>query len=249
MFGGPNAQLSSFTPEMCRSGCKQNPVHNTVLQCGLTSPILALMAQEPDMAKCIINTNFALQQCMEKCLNVATPTHLSTDIQNKLNPTTSIFHQPNQLPTMDKIHTQLNMIDQLIKNTKLETTKCIQKIDNITGLSSGDSYSDIAMTTPNINHMFTPQIINIYETLIDTQNCNNNTEIKCKSCNCVWIKSYLLQNELYWCQMCSINHIFTPFSVFDFAPFEDMEKLNLFEEKITKQHNDVYNGHKGYWRN
>lgn len=154
------------------------------------------------------------------------------------------------LPSMNSIQNQLDMIDSLLKNTQDRTNQCIQKMDHITGVSSGDTYQSVHRTTPDINidtNNGVPQIN--YEILVNTQECNMNTEVKCKSCGCIWIKEYLLKIEEYWCQMCSIGHVFTPFTVFDFAPFSSVEELKSLEERMMKQHHNVYHGIQGYWIN
>lgn len=155
------------------------------------------------------------------------------------------------LPSINDMQNQLDIIDNLLKNTQHNANQCMKKMDFITGVSSGDVIASTNMPDVNINvNNMIPQINKInYDTLINAQVCNTDVEIKCKSCGNVWIKEYLLKNELYWCQMCSIGHVFAPFTIYDFAPFESLEKLKSFEEQLLKQHNDVYNSHKGYWVN
>jgi hypothetical protein len=59
--------------------------------------------------------------------------------------------------------------------------------------------------------------------------------ITCRRCQCKWYKSYLKEKNLYWCQMCSTMHLFTPFEIKDFAPFSSMEEATAFQTKMRKQ--------------
>jgi len=149
------------------------------------------------------------------------------------------------IPSMTDIQNQLNTIDSLLKNTLDRTNQCMQKLDHITGVSSGDQ--SIHQIVPDIRTNIAIPEFN-YDVLINQHECVE-TEMKCKLCNCVWIKEYLLTNKLYWCNMCSIGHVFSPFSIFDFAPFSDIDKLKSFEEQMIKQQYDMYHGHAGYWQN
>jgi hypothetical protein len=84
----------------------------------------------------------------------------------------------------------------------------------------------------------------------NTQNAQNNTnEIRCKCCGCVWQKDYLLQTKFYICRMCSIQHIFSPYDISDFAPFENAEHAQLLSSEIHKFQTEMYKNHAGYWRN
>jgi hypothetical protein len=224
LYGGPNATIEPYTRSMCISNCNSNPEFNSVLNCGpFVSPLFALISQEPEIAKCVINTQSQLQQCIDSC----------------------------------DVIKELNTINNLLIGTKEITNQCIKKMDNITGVSGGDCGGLFAISSFDIDNV-TKSIPNIsvndniklaYESLIDPQGCNNDKEIKCKSCGIIWMKQYLLQKELFWCQMCSICHVFTPFTIFDFSPFENSEKIKCLEEQIHAQHVGIYNNHNGYWTN
>jgi hypothetical protein len=63
----PNTQLHTTTPQICTSGCNTNPTFNAYLQCGMTSVPLAIISGEPTIAQCIIDTNKAKKECIDKC--------------------------------------------------------------------------------------------------------------------------------------------------------------------------------------
>jgi hypothetical protein len=76
---------------------------------------------------------------------------------------------------------------------------------------------------------------------------------KCGTCGLEWRKEDLIDHhlpkKLYWCQMCSTQHIFTPHKISDFAPFDSIEKANAIQEEIQEFLPKMYYNHKGYWRN
>lgn len=85
---------------------------------------------------------------------------------------------------------------------------------------------------------------------IESPNMQSNTnEIKCKCCGCTWEKDYLKQTKFYICRMCSTQHIFSPYDVSDFAPFENEEHAKTLSSEIQKFQMEIYMNHSGYWRN
>ena len=57
-------------------------------------------------------------------------------------------------------------------------------------------------------------------------------EIKCRICGVDYQKKYLLENKLYWCQMCIAHHVFSSFHVSDFGPFESVDNLKVFYDEL-----------------
>lgn len=72
---------------------------------------------------------------------------------------------------------------------------------------------------------------------------------KCNTCGVVYQMTYLKEKKLYWCQACSTQHIFTPHSIKDFAPFSSVEEAIAFQTEMRKQQEGVYNNHRSYWLN
>ncbi len=72
---------------------------------------------------------------------------------------------------------------------------------------------------------------------------------KCTGCGAVWSIDYLKQKKLYWCQMCSTQHVFTPHNIKDFGPFSTLEEAIALQTEMRKQQDFVYNGQRSYWKN
>ena len=186
-----------------------------------------------------------------------TTTHYSDKIVTKCPDTTTTiyFTSPNDM-TMQNIQEKLDLIDKLLMNVKKETNQCTKKLDHITGISAGDTLpsagEDISTQRFDpiaITNMITNATIETLNLVNDNAKNPNPNEIKCISCGTVWIKNYLLEKKLYWCQMCSIGHVFTPHTITDFAPFNNIDELKQLNEEIKNQHLEIYNNHKGFWRN
>lgn len=78
---------------------------------------------------------------------------------------------------------------------------------------------------------------------------NNTNEFKCKCCGCCWQKDYVLKTKFYICQMCSTQHIFSPYDVSDLGPFENASQRQILFDEIQKFQKEIYQSHPGYWRN
>ena len=187
-------------------------------------------------------------------IDPCTTTYLPDKIITICPDVTYTTYLPNT-PNIQNIQDRLGMIDNILKNTQNEANQCLKQMDYIIGIGSGDGYgvnnisnNDIA-TNAFTNITVTQHNTNVHETLINTDGHNIDGQLLCKSCGAKWIKNYLLQKEIYWCGMCVCSHVFSPFSIFDFAPFENMEKLKSFEEKLKKKQNDIYNSNHGYFIN
>ena len=72
---------------------------------------------------------------------------------------------------------------------------------------------------------------------------------KCPGCKCDWQIKHLKEKKLYWCQMCSTQHIFTPHPISAFAPFASTEEAIAFQKEMREQQQAVYNNNRSYWRN
>jgi hypothetical protein len=66
-----NAQLNPYTRETCLENCKM-PAYNSQLQCGVSSPVWGLLAQDPDKARCSVNINNLRNECIQNCQNINT---------------------------------------------------------------------------------------------------------------------------------------------------------------------------------
>ena len=60
-----HAQLHSHSKAQCISDCNGTVRFNNQIQCGIPNAITGLIAQEPDMTRCVLN----LQQSKTDCLN------------------------------------------------------------------------------------------------------------------------------------------------------------------------------------
>lgn len=58
-------QLHAPTQSDCKQNCIMN--HNVQAKCGVPNAITGLMVEEPDAAKCAIDLNNNIQNCLEKC--------------------------------------------------------------------------------------------------------------------------------------------------------------------------------------
>lgn len=61
------AQLHSYSKAQCVSDCKGSVRFNNQLQCGIPTAISGLMAQEPEMAKCVVNLERSKNECLTAC--------------------------------------------------------------------------------------------------------------------------------------------------------------------------------------
>lgn len=234
MYGGFYATVGPYTKDMCITGCEKNPVFNPILNCGpFMSPAFALISKKPKIAECIVDIQSQMKQCINQCDLISSPKDL----------------------TIPNINQKLDTIDKLMIETQKTTNQYIDKMNHITGLNCGDTHTtsslDVDSIINSITNVATKTDIgtNILDMINDNSLNANANEIKCRLCGCIWEKKYLLQNKLYWCQMCSIGHVFSPHMISDFAPFNDINDLIQLRDEIKNQHLDVYDGHQGYWIN
>ena len=180
--------------------------------------------------------------------------------------TTVHLPQSQSMPSLDNIRQKLSHLENIIKGIMIDTNECIGRIDKISGVSAGGPGHHLKNTpgvwesvarhaisgiaNPGAGNPGTGNNpINQSDPSLLTGTIDQEKEIKCKSCGCVWSKSHLLKNELWWCQMCSCHHVFSPFNITDFAPFADIDSLTRFHDTMVMTQHKMYTGHPGFWIN
>lgn len=170
-----------------------------------------------------------------------------------------IFTDPSQL-TPNAINDKLNHIENIINDVDsvINKAESIIRDAGISGVSSGDTQMQNVnifalnrgrpIIDPIVYENFNLQEKDNLLNIVNEMNKNNN-EITCASCGCRFFKQFLLDNDFYWCTMCSSCHFFSPYSIIDFGPFDSEEDMMQFNEKLTNTLNAVYNNHKEYWTN
>lgn len=153
--------------------------------------------------------------------------------------------------SIDSIQQKLKIIDLILEKAQIKANQSMSKINNLSdGVSAGmEPPKSPALIEFNIMNLITSQINVDMFNLINQKQLPNHNSIKCHCCGQIARKNYLLDNQLYWCQMCSIGHVFTPYNIIDFAPFNNIDDLKKLNDDIKKQHIDVYCNNKSYWKN
>lgn len=183
--------------------------------------------------------NYSYKPSSNPCVTTSTSNMIKTVCPDS---TTTMILQ-NMTPfNINDVKNRLDNIDKLINDTKINTHQCLNKMETITGVSCGDDYHN-----PKMNDFFGIKITQPDEKISISFGGTtfSDTSITCGTCGCVFDKKWLIDNELFWCQMCSTQHIFTPFLTKYFAK-EDQERL---DDKIQKQHHDLCTNNRSYWVN
>ncbi len=94
--------ISSFDTQSCIAGCNGAVQYNPQIQCGSPNWLMPLMAQEPDITRCVIEMNNLRQICIDRCNSFNIPCQsINSSVFYQL-PTTSIIADSisHQLPLM-----------------------------------------------------------------------------------------------------------------------------------------------------
>ena len=184
-------------------------------------------------------------------MTLGTIDQLNNNMQNNVQNNVQNNIQNNS--SIETIQKQLDIMNSLLKNTQINADQCLQKMNYlIDGVSSGMEFNHNPMHNDFANiiaNLVTFDHIDTHSFDFIKSLNNDNDQIKCKCCRINYRKNYLRENKLYWCQMCSIGHIFTPYKITDFAPFDNIEQMTSLNEEMKNQHNALYHFDKTYWRN
>lgn len=93
----PQATIESFDVAGCMNHCTNSMVYNPQATCGATSVPFVLMAQEPDIAQCIIDLKSAQNLCINTCKKF--------DIDYTSITNSSYYQAPSCLPTVTGLST------------------------------------------------------------------------------------------------------------------------------------------------
>lgn len=150
---------------------------------------------------------------------------------------TLYFNNPSEM-TRSSIECQINLMDKLIQSTGVSAGDCLSKQKQI-------NYNPLHNSTPNAHTDVQPTFESINE-----QCTNNTSNILCKCCRSSWEKQYLIQEKEYSCLMCRTQHIFSPFSVTDFGPYDTPEQMISKNNEILQHNLSMYNNNiDGFWAN
>lgn len=149
---------------------------------------------------------------------------------------------------IDVANSMLNKMSEM--NLNMERTKNNLEIINKTieakaGVSAGDESCNYHATIiPSIST--TSTISNIMFSY-DTTNCSISYDnITCNMCGQSFNNiSTLRKYKLYWCQLCNISRVFSPFNPMYFGPFESEDEYTA----IIEYQQQLYKNHTGFWRN
>lgn len=166
------------------------------------------------------------------------------------NVITTVCPDHTTIITIENINQLMNDVNSVMNSTH---DNIRQSIEKTTGVSAGDVWC------PNgeinvMNLQFIPNIQIPQHCQIDVlQKINelsdNSNTIGCANCGSEFEKKYLKKEKLYWCQMCSTQHVYSPYSVSVFGPFNSIEELNELVNEMKLQRNIVYDSARDYWRN
>jgi len=159
--------------------------------------------------------------------NIITTTCPGSRTTIDLNPISGV----NSGDILRTLTNNLNLMENMINKTEILVQQCVKNLDIKNNIKMGETSYDVE--TKKISYD------------VETKEY----DIKCRCCGSIWQKEYLVINKYYFCQMCSAQHIFSPYRFEDFIPFENDEDAQKFHDTMITENLKMYNGHKGFWIN